>query len=245
VVFIRGTGAVGARWAPQVEAYKEEYDCIIFDNRGVGGTDVTPAPYTVAGMAADTLALLDALDLERVHLSGGSLGGAIAQRIAIDHPERLLSLQLHGTWARTAGWSKVVLSLFERFLAHGGINFYYEATIPFLLSPQYVDRNYDQVMRTVKQMQAHAADSEGLRGQLAANLSHDILAELHAITVPTLITVGEWDVCFPPSYAQELHHQIRGSELVIFPAGGHLQGMQNPAEFNTVTLDFLRRHPGR
>ena len=78
-----------------------------------------------------------------------------------------------------------------------------------------------------------------MRGQLDANMSHDISDQLHRITAPTLVTVGENDMCLPPSYSHELVDGIKGSELVIFPGGSHLFGIQDPETFNKVTLKWL------
>lgn len=77
VLFIRGTGADGTRWMPQVEVYQADVPCVIFDGRGVGKSDTTPPPYTVEQIAGDTIALMDHIGLTSAHISGSSLGGAI------------------------------------------------------------------------------------------------------------------------------------------------------------------------
>ena len=105
VVFIRGTGADSSRWMPQVNEYKDTYRTLIFDNRGVGKSDSPEGSYTVDMMARDSVALLDALNVDTCHLSGLSLGAAIAAQIAITCPERVTTLQLHGGWAKTHGYA--------------------------------------------------------------------------------------------------------------------------------------------
>ena len=118
VVLVRGTGADGTRWMPQVEAYRDEFRVLIFDNRGVGGSDTPPGPYTVADMAGDTVALLDILGIERCHLSGSSLGGAICAHIAIEHPQRVRSLQMHSSWLATRGYTAYSLGLLQQLPRH-------------------------------------------------------------------------------------------------------------------------------
>jgi aminoacrylate hydrolase len=245
VVFIRGTGADSSRWLPQAEAYRDRYRCLLFDNRGSGKSSAPPGPYSVAMMAADTIALMDELGIETAHLSGLSLGGAIAQHIAVYHPERVATLQLHGTWVKTGGYAAVYLGLLKRFLETGGLDLYYEGAILYLFPPQFFIDNYDRVQVILTSMKEHSSPAEGLLGQLEANLTHDLHDEVGSITAPTLITVGELDMCIPVHYSRELHQLISGSELEIFPGGSHLFGVQDPETFNRVTLGWLDRQVAR
>ena len=242
VLFIRGTGADGTRWMPQVEAYRSEVPCVIFDNRGAGRTDTTPSPYSVEQLAADTIALMDNLEIPAAHISGSSLGGAIGLRLAVNAPERVLTLQLHSSWLATGGFSEYSLGLLKKILLAGGTDFYYEATLPLLFSPSFMMDNFDGLMQILAHMQANPATEEGLLGQIEANLTHDLRAEAAAVAVPTLITVGDLDYLLPVSCSKDLHDAIAGSELVVFPGCGHLVTMESPTEFNRVTLDWLRPH---
>jgi pimeloyl-ACP methyl ester carboxylesterase len=244
IILIRGTGADGTRWMPQVEAYRDEFRVVIFDNRGVGRSDTPPGPYTVAQMAGDTLALMDHLGLGRAHLSGSSLGGAIALHIACHHPDRVLSLQMHSSWLATHGYTGFSLGLLKRFLEVGGVDFYYEAALPLLFSPAFMSGDFERLMSILQHMKANSASLEGLAGQIDANLSYDLRAEAPSVRVPTLVTVGELDYLLPVAASQELVDAIPGAELVVFPGGPHLVTMESPDEFNKVTLDWLRQVDG-
>lgn len=244
VVFIRGTGAAGSRWLPQVEEYVSRYRCLIFDNRGSGLSAQPPGPYTVEMMTNDAMALLDTLGVERAHISGLSLGGAIALDMAIRAPERVATLQLHGTWARTHGYARMYLGFLKTMLESGDTDLYYEGALLYLFPPDYATENYDRLMGILAGMKANASETVGLMGQIEANLTHDVADHLGEITAPTLITVGELDMCIPPYFSRELHDAIPGSELVVFPGGGHLFGIQDPATFNGATLEWLDRHAG-
>ena len=90
-------------------------------------------------------------------------------------------------------------------------------------------------------MKKNSSPIEGMRGQLDANMSHDISDHLGKISTPTLVTVGEIDMCLPPSFSRERADGIPNSELIIFPGGSHLFGVQDPATFNRITLDWLER----
>ena len=242
VLFIRGTGADGTRWMPQVEAYESEVPCVIFDGRGVGRSSTTPPPYTVAQMATDTIALMDHMEVPAAHISGSSLGGAIGLHIAVHAPERVRTLQLHSSWLATRGFAEYSLGLLKEILLAGGTDFYYKATLPLLFSPAYMMDNFDDLMRILAHMQANPATFEGLRGQIEANLTHDLSSEAGQVRVPTLITVGELDYVLPVECSRELHEAIDGSELVVFAGCGHLVTMENSEDFNRVTLDWLRPH---
>ena len=241
VIFIRGTGADSSRWMPQVQEYAGRYRCLIFDNRGSGKSDAPAGPYSVDMMVDDAIGLMDALSIESAHLSGLSLGGAIAQAIALQAPARVTTLQLHGTWARTYGYARMYLSLLKRFLLEGGLDLYYEGALLYLFPPDYITEQPDRTAEILRAMKKNSSPEQGLLGQLDANLTHDVLDQLDQIAVPTLITVGELDMCLPPYYARELHGAIRGSELVVFEGGSHLFGLQDPATFNRVTLQWLDR----
>jgi pimeloyl-ACP methyl ester carboxylesterase len=245
VLFVRGTGADSSRWMSQVNEYVKRYHCVIFDNRGCGKSDTTDDLYTVSLMADDALALLDELGIESVHLSGLSLGGAIAQEMALKAPERIETLQLHGAWARTEGYAKLYFDMAIKLLDIGGTDLYYQGTILYLFSPDYFNDNPGLAETMLENMKANSSPLSGMRGQLHADQTHDTLDRLSEIDMPTLITVGEMDMCLPVSFSRQLHAAIPGSELVIFPGGSHLFGIQDPNAFNTVTLDWLSKHDNR
>jgi pimeloyl-ACP methyl ester carboxylesterase len=241
VVLIRGTGADSSRWMPQVEAYRHHFPVLIFDNRGAGKSSAPPGPYTVDQMADDTIGLLDHVGIGRCHLSGSSLGGAIALRIAVDQPERVASLQLHSSWLATDGYARYSLGLLKRILELGGTDFYYEATLPLLFSPRFLSSDFDRLQTMLSAMRANAATVTGLAGQIEANLTHDLRGKAAAVTAPTLVTVGDLDVLLPVAASRELAAAIPGAELVVFDGAGHLATMEAADRFNEVTLAWLQR----
>src|ERR1044071_6561394 len=110
LVLVMGLGAGHLAWGFQVPAFAERYRVIAFDNRGAGQTDAPDHPYTTRMMADDTVGLMDALGVERAHVLGVSMGGMIAQEIALDHPDRVRSLQLHATLGRPDGFLQAQLA---------------------------------------------------------------------------------------------------------------------------------------
>lgn len=242
VVLIRGTGADSSRWMPQVEVYKEEFHVVIFDNRGVGKSDTVPGPYTVSQMGDDTVLLLDAIGVERCHLSGSSLGGAIALDATVKHPDRIASLQMHSSWLRTHDYTAYSLGLLKKFLTMAGVDGYYELMLPLLLTAGFLSADFERTKSILAHMRANSASPEGLAAQIEANLSYDLAADAGTVRVPVLVTVGENDVLLPPSASKEIVDAIPGAEFVVFPGGAHLVTMETPAAFNDTTLGWMRRN---
>ncbi len=242
LILIMGTGLDSSCWTPQVEAYQKEFDCIRFDNRGTGKTEAPPVPLSVPLMAEDAASLLQSLELGPAHVSGLSLGSCIAQELTLHHPDLVLTLQLHGTWGRAHGYAARKFQAQLKLLETLDLASFYAINVLWFITPETMHRHPDRVEQQIRHIVSNLPDRELLRQQYQADLDHDALGRLHEIKVPTLITVGSFDLALPPMYAQEVAAAIRGSELVIFQDGGHLHNIERPEEFNRVTLDFLRRH---
>jgi pimeloyl-ACP methyl ester carboxylesterase len=243
LLLIPGTGQGGRLWALQVPAYREQFRCILVDNRGAGGSDVPEDGYTVRQMAADAVAVLDSLQIERAHLSGQSMGSAIAQELSINWPDRVFSLQLHSTWDRTAKYPHLRRQLmFRRELARREAwDLFAQISALWLFPPAFANAHGDELDRQEELLFANHATSRGLVGHYDADLAHDVEGRLDQIRVPTLITYGSEDTATLPSYNLAVHEAIPGSEIYRFEGPGHLTFRERPEEFNQVSLDFLRR----
>jgi pimeloyl-ACP methyl ester carboxylesterase len=193
-------------------------------------------------MAQDTAALLDELNIQRVHVSGLSLGSCIAQELCLARPDLVKTLQLHGTWGRAYGYAARKFRAQLRLLEILDLPDFYEINVLWFTTPQYFHTHPDRVSAQIKAIVDSAPPRELLRAQYLADLEHDALDRLHQILVPTLVTVGSFDAAAPCMYAREVAEAIRNAELVTFDEGGHLHNLECPAEFNRVTLDFLHRH---
>ena len=242
LVLIMGTGLDHKCWNHQINSYTNKYECIRMDNRGTGltsgGTDTISVPL----MANDTALLLDKLGIKRAHVSGLSLGSCVAQELAIRRPDLVKTLQLHGTWGRAYGYAKRKFNAQIKLLEELNIRDFYEINSLWFYTPEFMANNRGKVLAYIEAIVRSKPNVKDLIGLYSANLHHDTLSRLNQINVPTLITVGTFDVAVPPMYAKEVSENIPGSELVEFVGGGHLHNIENPKEFNEVTLDFLSRH---
>ena len=246
VVLIMGWGGDHTAWAFQLPAFSAEFRVIALDNRGAGQSDAPDVPFTIADMAADTLGVLDQFGIARAHVCGASMGGMIAQEIALEHPERVLTLQLHCTLARTDAYADFSGRNLLRVKERGDREEFARTTLPWLLCRKTMAERPEFVELFIERAVGYPYPTSfvGLNRQAEAIRAHDTRERLANIRVPTLITVGADDILVPPSFSRELHARIAGSELVVLPDAGHLHFMEQFDRFNEVCLEFLRKHRG-
>jgi len=244
LLLIMGTGLDHSVWDAQVEAYRNEFECIVFDNAGTGKSGRPEETLTVKSMAGDAIGLLEALGINRSHVSGVSLGSCIAQEVTLARPDMVASLQLHGTWARTDGYAGRKFRAQIRLIEMLDMRDFYEINVLWFITPEFFDAHPERVEAQIDAIVANAPSRESLIEQYQADIEHFTLDRLPQIEAPTLVTVGNWDVAVPPMYGREVAEAIPGAEFVMVDPGGHLHNMENPVKFNRVTRDFLRRVGG-
>jgi pimeloyl-ACP methyl ester carboxylesterase len=210
-------------------ALEPHFRVITFDNRGAGRSSVPPGPYTTRQMADDAAALLENLGVERAHVFGFSLGGMIAQELAINYPERVDHLVLNGAYARPN------LAVFDPWLTMWD-QAYAEQIDPvafnlwlmgWLLTPALEGED------------PYPATAQGIAGQTAAGRTHDTLERLGQISSPTLVLVGAQDIVTPVVYSKELAAGISGATLKVLDPGGHSVLFEYEDAANAVLLEFL------
>jgi pimeloyl-ACP methyl ester carboxylesterase len=195
-------------------------------------------------MAADTLALLDHLGVGAAHVVGLSLGGMIAQEVALAAPRRVLSLQLHSTAGRADPYLRVLLDTWRQVRANLGREMVQQSMALWLFGRRtFADRPelIDMLMRQAT-IHPYAPSEVGFARQGEAVTTHDALARLSSIACPTLVTAGEDDVLVPPRFARELADHIPHAELHVLREAGHMWCWEKPTEFNALALDFLAKH---
>jgi len=243
LVLIMGFSGDHLGWGFQVPAFAERHRVVVFDNRGAGQTDTPETPWTIATMADDTVALMDALGIDRAHVCGVSMGGMIAQEIALRHPARVRTLQLHCTAARTDAFTRARGEAWEVMRTKLTREEAVRANFPALFAPQTYNERADFIEFLVARALAnpHPQTLAGFRGQRTAIDAHDTTERLGSIACPTLVSVGEEDTLLPPRFAREVAARIPGAEFRTLP-GGHVYFWEFPAEFNAMCLEFLARH---
>jgi pimeloyl-ACP methyl ester carboxylesterase len=237
LLLIAGIPAVASDWAPLAERLSGARRTIAYDNRGSGRSGVTAAPYTCAQLAADAVGLLDALDIERADVFGMSLGGMIAQELALGWPDRVGRLVL--------GCTHCGLAHAARPPREAGLAFAMETDdwalrmrtlAPFAFTAG-VDP--DLLRRFIAKKSGDVQTAEGYRGQVAAVLGHDTYDRLPQIEHPTLIVTGDDDRVIPAPSSEVLHERIPGSALHVVAGAGHLFFLERPEESAGLLERFL------
>ncbi len=244
LILLMGWGGDHTAWALQVAAFSAEFRCVSPDNRGAGRSDQPDIPYTIRMMADDTVGLLDALGIDQAHVAGLSLGGMISQEIAINHPARVRTLQLHATLGRYDPSLRPGRQTLLRIRATLGREDFIHALLPWLFTPRTFAERPEFLELIAQRMtdNPHPPSVTGLTRQGEAAWAHDALDRLGQIRCPTLITVGAQDIMIPPKFSRELHERIPRAELRVIEGGGHGCLWEQPAAFNEACLQFLRKH---
>jgi pimeloyl-ACP methyl ester carboxylesterase len=241
LLLIHGLGYDRAGWGPMREALAERFRVIRFDNRGVGESDVPEGPYSVAALAADAVAVLDAVGVERAHVVGTSLGGMVAQEVALSFPERVERLVLACTMAggersfplpdRTVA----AFALFPTLPLEQGLRLLAENS----LADETVARRPNLVDELYAYRLAHRPPLAGWQAQAAAGAAFDRLDDVGSIRAPTLVLHGTADNVVDVRNADLLAQRIPRARLELFDGRGHLFFWEDPQRFARVVAEFL------
>jgi len=239
VLFISGLADEGACWVDQVAGLRDRYRVTIFDNRGVGRSTTPDGPFQISDFAADTAALLDELGLESAHIVGSSMGGAIAQELALSRPERVRSLVLNGTWSRG---DRFLQEIFRSWMWSAqkadSIRDFLVAVNLWCFSPRIWNEGIMDEWLKAAAASPYAQSVDAFCRSAEALLGHDTADRLGAISAPTLVTVGELDLVLPPRFSRDLVERIPGARLVIVPEAGHQPFQELPEGYNRILLEF-------
>ena len=244
VLFVHGLAYDRAGWGPAPDLLARDFRVIRFDNRGVGESDAPPGSYTVAEMAADAVAVLDAAGAERAHVVGVSLGGYIAQELTLSHPDRVDRLVLAST-AVPAGEGALPMpargiegfTRFQTMSREDGLRLLVENSLGehgVRERPELVDEIYRYRLERAPSLEAWQAQAAAGAGFAHAS---GPIAEIGA---PTLVVHGGADDIVDPRNGELLARTIPGARLEVFPDRGHLLMWQEGEWFAGVVKEFLQ-----
>ena len=243
LVMIMGLGGARSSWRYQTGFFKRYYRTVAFDNRGVGKTGTSAGPYTIKTMAEDTIGLMDHLGIEKAHILGVSMGGMIAQEIAINHPERVDRLVLGCTFAK-AGTSAHSAKMNKAIEAYGRSS-QNEASQRRLISAM-IDLSFNKrssrlLFLPFAKIAIRFSSISGILAQMNAVSAHDTVDRLKMVRAPTLVITGTDDRLVSPVSSEIIAKLVPNAKLVTMAGGGHTFFIEMHKEFNSEVLHFLKQ----
>jgi|SRR5690349_3033692 len=236
-----------ACYAFQVAEYAKHFTCISIDLRGAGESDKPEGPYSTELFADDVAKFMQALGVEKAHVSGLSLGAATGMWLAAKYPEKVKSLSVHSGWDKTDPFIRGVVKGWQLMAkALGNVSDMVVLGIfPWCFTPELYASKPDYIESLANFVRSRPAQTlEGFMQQSNAAIAHDVESSLKSISAPAQISFGSRDVVTSTRFAKPLKDKIRGSELVIFEGCSHAPIYENVEEFNQKTMAFLKRHSG-
>jgi 3-oxoadipate enol-lactonase len=243
LLLIMGLAADQLSWALQIPVWSQQFRTIAFDNRDVGQSSYADGPYELADMAADTLGLADALELDSFHLVGASMGGAIAQEVALAAPERIRSLSLCVTWGGSGPWGGHVSRVWSTYARRQSR----EERVDELMLRCFSERFYEnaeqvEFVRKMMLQNPHFQDVEGFARQLDASSRHETRDRIGSLTMPVHVIGAEYDMLVPIWKPRELAELIPGARLTVLDRAPHSVQLEVAEQFTAAVLDFLVAH---
>jgi pimeloyl-ACP methyl ester carboxylesterase len=242
LLLLRGLARTAEHWS---EAFLRELDphfrVLLMDNRGIGRSDVPRPPYRTRDMADDAARVLDAFDLPRAHVFGISLGGMIAQELALRHPARVERLVLGCTRAggRLSPRMSVSAALGLVWPMRLPVEEAVRETARVILSERFFREHPEVVESWVDLARRYPMQKRGVIGQLIAGARHDASARLHRVKMQTLVLSGDADLLIDCENSRRLARALPDAELQLIPGAGHDFPTEAPEATARAVIDFL------
>lgn len=245
VVCVQGVGVAGRGWRPQVQALGGRFSVITFDNRGIGRSSAGSAPLTIEAMAADVSSLLDDRGIDRCHVIGHSMGGLIAQQLALSAPHRVRSLSLLCTFANGSdatalsarmAWLGLRSRLGTRVMRR-------QAMLELILTPAYLhDADRVELAAAYADLFGHdLADQPPIvSAQLQAMSKCSVFDQLPALAgIPTFVVSGRHDPIARPALGRAIAERVPSARFVEFAEASHALPIQCADRLNALLLEHL------
>jgi len=229
-----------ASWAFQTPVISRRYRLLLHDCRGMWQSEHPPGPYSMELHADDLAALLDALLIGQAHIGGISYGGELGMAFALKYPQKTRSLIVSSAVSHV---EPLLAGHIESWIAAARARdpeMLFKVTYPCNFSEAWIVANAKALAAARERYRS--LDMDAFLELLLAFSRLNITSELHKITAPTLVMVGEDDILKPRKYAELIAREIAKSELVTVPHAGHAVSWEQPAVFNTLVLGFLSKH---
>jgi 3-oxoadipate enol-lactonase len=238
---VHGLACDTLAWIPSLQAFAAAHRTVIFDNRDVGQSSMAESEYEIADMARDALALADELELDSFHLLGVSMGGAIAQEMALAAPGRVRTLTLAVTFHDSGAYTRRLAEVWSARVRQISR----EQHVDELMLLNHSEAFYEnpemvEFIRTAILNNPHPQSPDAFGRQLAASGRHNTRDRLGSLTMPTHVIGGEFDILVPVWKSREIAALIPGAKLTVLPNAPHGLSLERAEEFNAAVLGFIR-----
>ncbi len=239
LLLIAGLGATCESWGGFAGEMCGRFSVIQFDNRGMGQSVAKRPPASLADFTADIIELLDHLQLDRVHVLGLSLGGIVAQRLAMDHPSRIDRLVLVSCTDMFTPYLRQITKLLGQALRRFPPELFVRTVELLSSAPEYLDANAEAVEKRIKEQCAKRCSKMALARQLRCLSCSEVDENDYHILAPTLVIAGEYDGLVPGCYARRMADRIAGSRFMLIENAGHNPLLECPERVVPAILEFL------
>jgi pimeloyl-ACP methyl ester carboxylesterase len=244
LLMIMGITGSKYHWLGFQKKLAPDFLTIAFDNRGVGETSVPPGPYSMAQMASDAISLLDGLAIDRAHVFGVSMGGMIAQEIALTTPERVRTLVLGCTHFGGTKQINASPEVYQRafVLAGKGPEQAMRDILSVNLTAEFMQAHPNVVEHLVEYGLENRMTRDAFAAQMGAVADHDTAERLSAVRAPTLVIAGDKDELIPPENSVEIAGLIPQAQITLLPGIGHMFWVEAPDESAFQIRRFIQGH---
>jgi 3-oxoadipate enol-lactonase len=248
-VLIRGLSSSLDSWPEYcIEQFLKFFKIVLFDNRGAGRTTIPEGKYSSKLMASDTIGLMDALNIEQAYLLGYSMGGCIAQEIALNQPKRVAKLILASSWCGPSHGIVTPIPDENPFpkmsplIKAGKFEEMAQTLTNALFSESYKKENPQIIETVIRNYMANPPSLKGFEGQVAYVETFDTYDQLPNLTIPTLVLHGKEDKILPVENAKMLAERIPSAESYLFENAGHGVIVQEKEKWTQKVIEFLNKN---
>ena len=240
LILVHGLNGDLTGWALVWPEFAQHYRTIALDLRGHGESGKPDIPYSIKQFSEDLFAVCQKLDILQAHFLGLSMGGAIAQQFALDHPEKVRSLILVSTFSYIDDQAHQAFTKLRKSLLAGSYPAFFDEVIKLAFTPQYIATNPGPIAE-LKEKRIRINSPVAIGRATDACMAFNLKEEISKITCPTLIVSGKEDVFTPIHLAEQIHCSIQGSEWKILEGVGHNLYIEKAPQLAEAVLEFLSR----
>ncbi len=242
IVFIAGLNGMRGSCMKQAIPFSRERPAVVHDHRGTGQSGKPRGVYTVENMARDVIAILDDARIPKAHVLGTSTGGAIAQVLCIEHPERVQSAVICCSWPKADHFFRRQFEMRKRILLTMGTEVLIHLTSTTLNDPKFFTEHYEEIVKREKGLLLKASPLDVEAERMDCIVAFDQSQRLGQIRVPVAVVCAKNDAVCPVYYSEQLAAAIPSAELKLYEDGGHFFYMAYADAFNAYVRSFIARH---